>query len=104
MAARKTSKTQNTAVEEERLKRKHYESFRLNDLEHKALMRYLSKYGITNRAKFLREAVMKAVLKKFDEDYPTLFDLPEPPAGKPDANPAVNGRQEPARQLSLMDI
>lgn len=76
MAARKTPRTKKTADEKEQFKRQHRESFRLNDLEYKALMKYYKKYKIRNRARFLREAIMSIVLKKFDEDYPTLFDFP----------------------------
>lgn len=92
MAARKTPRIRKTAEEKEQYKRQHRESFRLNDLEYKALMKYYKKYKIKNRARFLREAIMSIVLKKFDEDYPTLFDLPaqepaasEKPAAKKDS-------------------
>lgn len=64
--------------DKEHLRRQHRLSFRLNDLELKALMKYYKKYRVKNKARFLRETVMYAVLKKFDEDYPTLFDLPVP--------------------------
>jgi hypothetical protein len=40
-------------------------------------MRYFRKYKINNRAKFLRETIMSAVLKRFEEDYPTLFEVEE---------------------------
>jgi hypothetical protein len=33
---------------------------------------------VKNHARFLRETIMYAILKKFDEDYPTLFEVPEP--------------------------
>lgn len=60
----------------EKFKRQHRQSFRLNEPEMKALTNYCKKYKVRNRAKFLRETIMTAVLKKFDEDYPTLFDVP----------------------------
>ncbi len=74
MAVRKTPKPKRTADDSEQYKRQHRESFRLNDLEYNALMKYYKKYKVRNRARFLREAIMSIVLKKFDEDYPTLFD------------------------------
>lgn len=73
----KVSKKERTKEEKETFKRKHRQSFRLNDLELKALMRYFRKYKINNRAKFLRETIMSAVLKRFEEDYPTLFEVEE---------------------------
>lgn len=48
--------------------------FTLNDLENKALMRYMEKYKVSNKSKFIRETVMLAILKKMEEDSPTLFD------------------------------
>ncbi|MBQ3688661.1 MAG: hypothetical protein II937_02220 [Bacteroidales bacterium] len=71
------SKKERTEEEKEAFKRKHRQSFRLNDMELKALMRYFRKYKINNRAKFLRETIMSAVLKRFEEDYPTLFEVEE---------------------------
>ncbi len=48
-------------------------TFSLNDPEYQALQKYLTKYKITNRSRFLRESVMKVVLNRLTEDYPTLF-------------------------------
>jgi len=79
MAATKTSRGKKTEQDKEHLLRAHRLTFRLNDLEMKALMKYYKKYKVKNKARFLRETVMYAVLKKFDEDYPTLFDVPAAP-------------------------
>ena len=49
-------------------------SFNLNDHEMMALEKYFKKYKIKNRSQFIRETVMTAVLRKFDQDYPVLFD------------------------------
>ncbi len=54
--------------------RKHTVTFQLNDLEMKALQKYCSKYRVKNRSKFVREAVITAVLERFDRDYPSLFE------------------------------
>ncbi len=79
MAANKTPKgKKNMEQDKEHLLRQHRLTFRLNDLEMKALMKYYKKYKVKNHARFLRETIMYAVLKKFDEDYPTLFDVPAP--------------------------
>lgn len=45
----------------------------LNDEEMKALSRFLEKYKIKNKSRLVRETLMKAILKKFEEDHPTLF-------------------------------
>lgn len=52
-------------------------SFLLNEPEYKALVKYCTKYKIKNRSRFLRESVMKAVLTRMAEDYPTLFNEQE---------------------------
>ena len=46
----------------------------LNDEENKALTRYINKYKISNKSKFIRETLMLAVIRKLEEDHPTLFD------------------------------
>ncbi|MDD4921316.1 MAG: hypothetical protein PHS30_02430 [Bacteroidales bacterium] len=45
----------------------------LNDPEYKALEKYCAKYKITNRTRFIRESLMKSILSRLGEDYPTLF-------------------------------
>jgi hypothetical protein len=57
-----------------RLHRIHRHEFMLNELENKALMRYISRYRVTNKSKFIRETLIRAVLRQFEEDSPTLFD------------------------------
>ena len=57
--------------------RKHRHFFMLNDKENKALERYICKYKIKNKSKFIRETLIIAVLKRLEEDAPTLFDEPE---------------------------
>lgn len=52
----------------------HKHLFMLNDLENKALERYLKKYKVQNKSKFIRETLMMTILRRFDEDAPTLFD------------------------------
>lgn len=46
----------------------------LNDSELRALDRYCERYGIKNRSRFVRETLMRSVLKRFEQDSPTLFD------------------------------
>jgi len=58
----------------EEMKRKHHVVICLNDLEKQAIEKYCKKYHIKNRSKVIREAVITAVLQKFDSDYPSLFE------------------------------
>ncbi len=53
--------------------RKNRVAIMLNDEEMKALNRFISTYKIKNKSRFVREALMTTILKKFEEDHPTLF-------------------------------
>jgi hypothetical protein len=55
------------------LLRKNKKSILFNNREMKAIESYCHKYRINNRSKFMREAIITSILKKFDDDYPTLF-------------------------------
>jgi hypothetical protein len=54
--------------------RTHRQIFTLNDEENRALIRYISKYNVQNKSKFIRETLMLAIIRKMEEDHPTLFD------------------------------
>ena len=54
--------------------RTHRQIFTLNDEENKALTRYITKYNVQNKSKFIREALMMTIIRKMEEDHPTLFD------------------------------
>jgi len=54
--------------------RTHRQIFTLNDEENKALARYISKYKVQNKSKFIREILMLTIIRKMEEDRPTLFD------------------------------
>ena len=56
------------------LKRTHRVAFLLNDEEYKVVNRFVAKYRIDNTSKFMREAIIRFILKRLDEDHPTLFD------------------------------
>ncbi len=49
-------------------------SIMLNDQEMRALNRYCERYKVTNRSRLIRETLMRSILKRFDNDSPTLFD------------------------------
>ena len=61
-----------------KLKRSYRSSILFNTREREALNLYCEKYRISNRSKFMREVIMTEVLKRFDEDYPTLFEFEKP--------------------------
>jgi metal-responsive CopG/Arc/MetJ family transcriptional regulator len=54
--------------------REHRISIMLNESEQRTLDRFCDKYGIRNRSRLIRETLMRAILKKLDNDQPTLFD------------------------------
>ena len=54
--------------------RTHHVTILLNDSEMRALDRYCDCYGVKNRSRLVREILMRAVLKQFEKDSPTLFD------------------------------
>ena len=54
--------------------RTHRQIFTLNDEENKALTRYITKYQVQNKSKFIRETLMMTIIRKMEEDHPTLFD------------------------------
>ncbi|MBN1463594.1 MAG: hypothetical protein JXQ69_08285 [Paludibacteraceae bacterium] len=54
-------------------KRKNRVAIMLNDEEMKAMNRFIETYKIKNKSRFVRETLITAILKKFDEDHPTLF-------------------------------
>ncbi len=55
-------------------KRSNVHMFALNDQENKALNRFLEKYKIQNKSKFIRETLMSTIIRKMESDSPTLFD------------------------------
>ena len=44
----------------------------------RALGIYCNRYRVKNKSEFLRETVMKAILKRFEEEHPTLWEENEP--------------------------
>ena len=62
----------------EKLRRIHRTSILFNQREQEAINLYCDKYNIRNKSKFMREVIMTEILKKFDEDYPTLFEFEKP--------------------------
>lgn len=69
----------NKSQKDEQMKRIHKQSFLLNTREMRAFNSYLKKYKVTNKSKFMRETIVSAILKKFDDDHPTLFEFDQEP-------------------------
>ena len=65
-------------INNEKLRRTHRTSILFNQREQEAINLYCEKYKIRNKSKFMREVIMTEILKKFDEDYPTLFEFEKP--------------------------
>ena len=57
-----------------RLKRINKQSILFNTHEINAINKYCQQFKISNKSKFMREAIITEVLKKFDENYPSLFE------------------------------
>jgi nickel-dependent lactate racemase len=73
-------KKKQTAIPSSRIvkmRRENRITFCVNEKEAKVLEQFYEKYKINNRSRFLRETIMAAILKRFDEDYPTLFNEKE---------------------------
>jgi hypothetical protein len=74
----KSVSSRRSTTKDKNLKRVKKASILFNNMEMKAINGYCSKYKVENRSKFMREAIISAVLKKYDQDYPTLFDMNSP--------------------------
>jgi len=59
---------------EEELLRLKSQSIRFNSREFSAINHYCKKFRVKNKSKFMREAIITEVLRKFDSNYPTLWD------------------------------
>ena len=57
--------------------RKERYSFLVNPEEKQTIDKYLLKYKIRNRSRWMRETLMTFIIKNLDQDYPTLFDEQE---------------------------
>ena len=79
MAQSNKSKRPKKALKPKKIvsKRTHRIAFQLNDKENEAIEAYIRKYKVKNKARFLREIIIKEILERFMEDYPTLFEKQE---------------------------
>jgi hypothetical protein len=56
------------------LKRVNRYTILFNMPESRAIDHFCNKFRIKNRSKFMRKAIITEVLKKFDANYPSLFE------------------------------
>lgn len=68
---RKNMKSRKMSVE--CVKRERRMSILLSEDEQQLIERYLVKYKITNKSRWLRETILLFIHKNMEEDYPTLF-------------------------------
>ena len=57
----------------ETTKRERRMSILMSDDEQMIVDRYLDKYKITNKSRWLRETILMFIHKNMEEDYPTLY-------------------------------
>ena len=58
----------------EQLKRDNPHTILFNTREKSAINQYCKKFKVKNKSKFMREAIITEVLKKFEDNHPTLWD------------------------------
>jgi hypothetical protein len=46
----------------------------LNNREMRALRIYCSRYRVKNKSEFFRTTIMTAILKRFEDEHPTLWE------------------------------
>lgn len=63
---------------EDCLRRTNRLSLMLNNREMRALGIYCNRYRVKNKSEFLRETIIKAILKRFEEEHPTLWEENDP--------------------------
>lgn len=63
-----------SAYKDEKLRRTNRFSVMLNNREMRALEIYCNRYRVKNKSEFLRETIMKAIIRKFEEEHPTLWE------------------------------
>ena len=66
--------TRRSIYKEDRLRRTNRLSLMLNNRELRALGIYCRRFRIKNKSEFLRETIMKAILRRFEEEHPSLWE------------------------------
>jgi len=74
--AKKVTEAKKVLTDKERrehLKRVHRKAIMFNNDEYKMIEAFCNRYGVKNRAKMLRGAIMSTILQKMEQDHPKLF-------------------------------
>jgi hypothetical protein len=74
LAPKSTIALRHAAYKEDHLRRTNRLTLMLNDREIKALSVYCSRYRVKSKSEFCRETIMKAIIKRFEEEHPTLWE------------------------------
>jgi hypothetical protein len=61
------------ALREQHMKRTYKKSLLFNEPEMEAINTFCRRYKISNKSKFFRETIITTILKKIEQDHPTLF-------------------------------
>jgi hypothetical protein len=65
-------------IKDEGLKRSNRLTIMLNNREMRALNLYCHRFRVKNRSAFLRQTVMTAILQRFNDQMPTLWEDADP--------------------------
>jgi len=68
----------NGSLKESRMRRTNRLTLMLNSREMRALAVYCSRYRIQNKSGFLRETIMKEIVRRFNDEHPTLWEEGDP--------------------------
>ena len=70
----KEKSVRHSAYKDEKLKRTNRFSVMLNNREMRALDIYCNRYRVKNKSEFLRETIMRTIIRRFEEEHPTLWE------------------------------
>ena len=74
MNSRFISNMKRQKTKDDSLKRVNKQAILFNTREMNAINHYCKKFKVSNKSKFMRETIISEVLKKFEDNYPTLWD------------------------------
>lgn len=68
----KRKRTKETA-----LRRVNRQAIMFNDREMNAINHYCERFKVNNKSKFMREAIIMEILRKIEDNHPTLWEEPQ---------------------------
>ncbi|MCL2073955.1 MAG: hypothetical protein FWH18_08545 [Marinilabiliaceae bacterium] len=60
-----------------KIKRTHKVTVSFNDKEIEVVEAYCKKYNIKKKTSYIRETIIRTIMERLLEDYPTLFEKPK---------------------------